>query len=230
MTSVAPAILWLACGFGTASGQEQALPPPAATAQCPGEDYQPQEGDLLFFTYHKLLWNILFRVGHSGPPFHVGIVVRMPEGELRLLEAGSLAPERVHVVDVKPRLQQYKGDVWVRRLSQPLTLEQSHLLTEFALEQVGRRFAKIRVGLEAVSNRTLSVMRYRMCGPPPTDRHSWYCSEMVVAAGIRIGLLPTCFSGPRMLFPHDLFYDCPRSIASCWQSPIQLIFPPCPNH
>ena len=199
--------------------------PPAQAAWCFGPNYAPREGDLIFFTYRKLVWHLIFRMGHSGPPFHVGIVVRMPEGCLKLLEAGSLAPDRVAVVEVGPRLTQYAGDVWVRRLHQPLTCEQSTELTDFALEQVGRRFAKVRVGLEAVSARTLSVVRYRVCGPPPINRRSWYCSEMVVAAGIRIGLLPFSFSGPRMLFPHDLFHDCPRSIAPWWQPPIQLIFP-----
>jgi hypothetical protein len=185
----------------------------------------PQEGDLVFFTYHKMVWHVIFRLGHTGPPFHVGIIVRMPDGELKLLEAGSLAPTHVEVVEIKPRLTQYAGDLWVRRLHHSLTAEQSMILTQFALEQIGRPFAKVRVGLEAASGRTLSVIRYHLCGPPPTDRRAWYCSEMVVAAGIRIGLLPCTFSGPRMLFPRDLFYDCPRSIAPCWLDPFQLIIP-----
>jgi len=202
-----------------------AFGPSNLPARCPGDSYDPQEGDLVCFTYHMILWHLLFRCGHSGPPFHVGIVVRMPDGDLQLLEAGSLSPDNVHVVKIKPRLTQYGGNVWVRRLQHPLTAEQSQLLTEFAVLQIGRRFAKVRVGLEGVSGRTLSVIRYRVCGPPPTNRRSWYCSELVVAAGIRIGLLPCTFSGPRMLFPHDLFYDCRRSLAPMWQSPVQLIFP-----
>ncbi len=159
MLLVAPAVLWLACA--TAPQPEAPALPPARAAWCLGANYVPREGDLIFFTYHKFVWHLIFRMGHSGPPFHVGIVVRMPDGCLKLLEAGSLAPDRVAVVEVGPRLTQYAGDVWVRRLHQPLTCEQSTELTDFALEQVGRRFAKVRVGLEAVS------AAYPQCGALP---------------------------------------------------------------
>src|SRR5271170_2295986 len=126
MTMIPSAVLWFACAMlPTTPGPL----PPAEAGWCLGDDYAPQEGDLVFFTYHKLLWHLLFRIGHTGPPFHVGIIVRLPDGRLNLLEAGSLAPDRVSLVEIKPRLIRYPGDVWFRRLHQPLTAEQSQCLT-----------------------------------------------------------------------------------------------------
>src|SRR2546422_2386173 len=50
--------------------------------------YQPKEGDLIFFDDHSLLWNALFYWAGSGPPLHMGMVVKKADGTLAVLEAG----------------------------------------------------------------------------------------------------------------------------------------------
>jgi len=162
--------------------------------------------DLIFFTFHKILWHFFF-VSVIADLLSRGIVVRMLTAPATL-EAGSLSPDNVHVVEIEPRLTRTM-DVWGARLHHPLTAEQAakvdRVLPSFRLAAVRQD----PLGLEGVSGRTLSVLRYRVFGPPPINRRSWYCSELIICRRDSYRPAPYTFSGPRMLFPHDLFSDCP---------------------
>ncbi len=181
---------------------------------------------MIFFTYYKKLWYFIFKLGHTGPPYHVALVVRTPEGELKLLEAGSLQPTSVQLVDIMPRVIEYQGLVAVRSLHQPPTPQQSQQLTCFTQDQLNKPFAKKRVGLDGICNRNLSLIRYRMNGPAPVERDTYYCSELVTAALIAGGVFPYDLLVPNPPFPQDLYLSCPRSIDPWYCPPVPLICDP----
>lgn len=65
--------------------------PPAAqagTERAPCHPYVPKEGDLIFYDDHNLFWTVLFLWAGTGPPLHVGMVVKKDDGTLAVLEAG----------------------------------------------------------------------------------------------------------------------------------------------
>src|SRR5579885_955865 len=96
------------------------LCPPGGTAHClppgPREVYVPAEGDLIFFTDRSLFWRAVYALAHTGPPYHVGIVVRLPDGHMATLEAAPYTTVHVFLLDALPRLHSHPGAVWVRRL------------------------------------------------------------------------------------------------------------------
>src|SRR6266853_1308890 len=53
------------------------------------EAYVPHEGDILFYDDQNVPWTVLYWLGGTAPPFHVGIVVKRPDGSTAILEAGA---------------------------------------------------------------------------------------------------------------------------------------------
>jgi hypothetical protein len=229
MAAAYSALLLVACSLAPLeSPRFDSIPFPhdPSTPNLLREHYVPREGDMIFFTYYKKIWYIIFKLGHTGPPYHVALVVRTPEGELKLLEAGSLQPTSAMLVDIMPRVVEYQGLVHVRSLCQPITPEQSQILTCFTQEQLGKKFAKVRVGLDGLSNRKLSTLRYCLQGPAPVERDKYYCSELVVSVLIAAGVLPYDFLIPNPPFPRDLYLSCPRPIEPWYCPPVHLICAP----
>src|SRR6516165_12132740 len=72
--------------------------------------YEPQEGDLIFYDDHSKVWTALFKVAGTGPPLHMGIVVRKPGGTLAVLEAGPDDTVWVDLRDLVARLHQFTND------------------------------------------------------------------------------------------------------------------------
>src|SRR6516164_8145396 len=68
--------------------------------------YEPREGDLIFYDDHSKIWTALFKAAGTGPPLHMGIVVRKPGGTLAVLEAGPDDTVWVDLRDLIPRLHQ----------------------------------------------------------------------------------------------------------------------------
>src|SRR5437899_10373331 len=116
------------------------------------EPYAPKEGDLIFYDDHNLFWTALFLWAGTGPPLHVGIVVKKDDGTLAVLEAGPDDTIWVNIQDVGPRLRQfhkdYGGTISIRRCKQDLTPEKSETLTKFAKAQDGKRYAIVRLLLQ----------------------------------------------------------------------------------
>lgn len=54
----------------------------------PAEQYCPKPGDVLLLSDTDFFWTILYRIAMTGKPGHVGVVVRMPDGRIGVLEAG----------------------------------------------------------------------------------------------------------------------------------------------
>jgi hypothetical protein len=199
------------------------LCPPGGTANClppgPREVYVPQEGDLVFFAEHSLFWRTVYALAHTGPPYHVGIVVRLPDGHMATLEAAPYTTIHVFLLDALPRLHSHRGAVWVRRLRVPLSPDQSACLTNFALGQAGKLYALGRMVLEITPLRNHGRLHARLFGRPWVERHSWFCSELAAAAAAHAGLIDPHKVFPNTVYPRDLFLDSPHDFRPCWEEP-----------
>ncbi len=158
------------------------------------EPYVPHEGDLVFYDDHNWVWTALFLWAGTGPPLHVGIVVKKEDGGMAVLEAGPDDTIWVTIQDVGPRLRKfqedYHGTINIRRCKQALSPEKSAALTKFALAQDGKRYAIARLLLQGTRFRNRGPVRELFLARTDLDRSSWICSELVVAAGTVAGLFP----------------------------------------
>src|ERR1019366_5329307 len=98
--------------------------------------YVPREGDLVFYDDRNPAWMVLFAYAGTGPPLHMGMVVKKADGSLAVLEAGPDDSVWVKLLDLDKRLPQFdkdfKGTITIRRCKKELTAEQSKELTKFA--------------------------------------------------------------------------------------------------
>src|SRR6478609_7851609 len=87
--------------------------------------YRPQEGDLVFFDDHHPVWTALFAWAGTGPPLHMGIVVKQAGGKFAILEAGPDDTVWCTLQDLEPRLRQFRkqfdGTITIRRCKKELT-------------------------------------------------------------------------------------------------------------
>jgi hypothetical protein len=182
--------------------------------------YVPHAGDLVLFRTGSFFFRAAYRITVTGPPTHVGIVVVLPDGAAAILESVD-RHTGVRLMSLPGRLQTYPGQVWVRRMRTPLTPEQSAGLTQFAIEQEGKRFASHRLILPAL----LPLLRCRQMARlwPDKDyqsRRSWFCSELVAAACVRIGLFPASRIRPWCTFPLDFYHDDLLDLSEDWEPPL----------
>jgi hypothetical protein len=195
----------------------------------PGREvYEPQPGDLYFGWDSNVVFKTGFILTRAGPPSHVGMMVRLPDGALAILEATT--NERVYGegpgVYLRPvlyRLRTYQGKTWVRKLRCPLTPAQSACLTAFALAQAGKPFARWRsILVPVVSLPCRTKLGQRLCGPAPADRDEWFCSQLLVTAATVIGLLDPCKVKPMCTDPQDMFVDRLLDLSPFWEKPLRL--------
>ena len=113
MFSAVPWLLWAGV-VGAAVGHDDGgsfLYQPAYTTdqvlRAPAEPYQPQPGDLVFCTDHKVFWCVTHSWAGAGHPHHSGIVVARPDGRPAVLEAGPHDTLWIRILDIGPHLQQY---------------------------------------------------------------------------------------------------------------------------
>lgn len=175
----------------------------------PAEPYQPQPGDLVFFTDYTKFWCVTHDWAGAGHPHHSGIVVARPDGRLAALEAGPYDTLRIKILDLGPHFQKYTelGEpVWIRRRKTPLTCEQSEQLTAFALAQEGKRFALIRQGTQLTPFRSRMPWRITFMARPHPNRCSYFCSEIVTEALADTGLIDPETARPAATYPSDLFF------------------------
>jgi len=117
--------------------------------------------------------------------------------------------------------------VWIRRRAVPLTQDESARLTQFALAQDGKWFALQRLGVQLTVFRTRGPLRTRFVGKPHGDRHSYFCSELVMEACVAAGLIDRAIARPSATYPRDLYLDCSLNpyinrtlkLAPCWDPP-----------
>jgi hypothetical protein len=184
------------------------------------EAYLPQPGDIVFYSHDNVRQRVLYALAHTGKPYHVGVVVNLPDGRPGVLEAGPYDLVNVYLMDLLPRLRTHQGSIWIRRRRTPLSPEQSARLSDFALKQTGKRFALFRVMLEITPLRAHGgPVHARLFGSTRVDRPGWFCSELVVAALSVAGVLDPAVIKPNTIFPRDLFCDCPFDLKPCWDEP-----------
>jgi hypothetical protein len=184
--------------------------------------YVPQEGDLVLYDEQSPTWRALYRMVGSDCPDHSGIVVKLPDGRPALLEAG---PDDGHLIglhcgllEAYSRLHEFKGIIYIRRLRQPLTPEQSARLTDFALAQDGKRYALGRLLLQATPIRCRSGWRARVFGRTYLDRGAWLCAELAVAAGTAAGLFDPDIHHANRIYPRDIVYDDVYDLSATWHA------------
>lgn len=174
----------------------------------PAEVYEPQPGDLIFFTDHSPWWYICFWLACTGDPMHAGIVVRLPDGRLAALESGYNDTIWVENIPLDERLHHFEGTVWIRRLAEPITDEQCAKLTEFAMAINKRFFALPRLILQMTPIRCRGPLRTYVLGKPHgLKRKSYFCSESVLEGCVYAGLLDPTNVRPAATYPRDMFFD-----------------------
>jgi hypothetical protein len=186
--------------------------------------YVPREGDLVFYDDHNRAWTALFALAGTGPPLHMGIVVKKPGGALAVLEAGPDDTVWVKVLDVGPRLRQFHrdfhGTVTIRRCKVALTREQSPALTRFAMAQEGKRYAALRLLAQGTALRVRGPLE-PLLGQTHLDRDSWICSELAVAAGTVAGLFDPKVVHSNCTYPRDLVDNRRFDLRAAWEDPAE---------
>ncbi len=204
-----------AAGFLT-----HAVRAPDGTVRPHTESYVPWPGDLVLFDDHKWYWLLLYHMVGSAPPTHSGIVVRLPNGRLALLESGpddgKLVGPYVALLDLESRLRTFDGSLWIRRVKQPLCAARCVRLTEFALAQNGKRYATGRLLLQGTPYRCRNVLTRKLFGRTYQDRISWLCSELVVAAGTAAGLFDPKLHPANAMYPLDMMEDKTFDLSGTW--------------
>jgi len=135
--------------------------------------YTPREGDILLFDDMSPFWTKLYKIAGTAPPFHAGIVFKKTDGSFAVLESGPDDTLHVFLLDIEPRLYDFKGSIQVRQAKRALTKDESETLTNFAYAQEGKRYAMWRLLLQGtyfmLMHRKASAMR---CG-------DFYCKVLI---------------------------------------------------
>jgi len=185
----------------------------------PAECYEPKAGDIVLF-HNAGLKNILFILAGSPHVTHSAIVVARPDGTLAILETpGPAFPSMLS--DIPSRLRMYPGTMWVRRLRVPLTEEQSRCLTAFACSQDNKPYDLPGIAIPHFGS------PYRRFGhgcvtPEQMDPPRWFCSPLVVAAGVAAGLIDPSRVKLRFTDPQDLKSDRHLDLSPCWEKAVHL--------
>jgi len=174
----------------------------------PAEPYVPQAGDIFLATDYRPLLQFGHWLAGAKDLHRSGIVIALPDGSMALAEAGPFEAVEVCISELMPQLCCYtdKEKVWIRRRCVPLTPEQSEKLTDFAIRQCGKRFAKWRMLAQCWPLRSRGHLRTFFIGGPHGDRVSYFCSEFVVEACVAAGVLDPARTRPAATYPCDLFY------------------------
>jgi hypothetical protein len=181
--------------------------------------YEPREGDLVFYDDHSKVWTALFALAGTGPPLHMGIVVRKTDGTLTVLEAGPDDTVWVDLRDLVPRLHQFRrdfdGTITIRRCKAPLNRFQSAALTRFATAQNGKRYAVVRLLAQGTPLRGRGPLE-SLLGKTRIDRDSWICSEISVAGATVAGLVNPNVVHSNVAYPRDLVNNERYDLAGAW--------------
>ena len=173
----------------------------------PAFAYQPQPGDLFVANTHQHVWKLTYRLALSGPPTHSGMVVRMHDGQLALMEAGIGFHLYVELSPLVERLRDYPGDVYVRRRITPLTDVESKRLTEFTHAVYKKRVPPFRFVVQVTPLRSRGPFRTEWLAKPHGIRNTYTCSELAVEAGVAAGIMDAATARPAATYPRDLFFD-----------------------
>src|SRR5207244_11152760 len=110
------------------------------------------------------------------------------------------------ICDLVPQLHQFvndfNGDITIRRCKEPLDRFQSAALTRFAQAQNGKRYAVVRLLAQGTPLRSRGALESWL-GKTQTDRTSWICSEISVAGATVAGLVDADVVHSNVAYPRD---------------------------
>jgi len=174
----------------------------------PLEKYCPQPGDIVLSTTGNRLATLRYALALTWRPTHVGIIVRMNNGELGVLEAGGGDSHETRISSLADRFERITdAGIWIRRIQSPLSSEQSAELTRFANRVNGLPYAKRRQNAQATIFRSRGPLRTFFLGGPRGIRDDYICSEVVLEALVHIGRANPETTRPSATYPRDLFFD-----------------------
>jgi hypothetical protein len=203
----------------------------------PLRKYVPQPGDIYLSTDRSWIINAGHRLAFSGQPNHSGIVIALPDGKPAILEGGPFNGLKVEIVDLHYDLSHHEERTekcWIRARKNPLTKEQSDVLTKWAQAQHGKPFAAGRMLLQLTPFRNRGPLRTYLMGAPNGERDAYFCSELVLETCVHLGLLSAETTRPSATYPEDLFYDKSKNLylnsnftlAEGWHPPARWVGSP----
>lgn len=170
--------------------------------------YEPQAGDLLFFTDDIWYWHVGYKLALTGAPYHCAIVTKLPNGDFATFESGPNDTLKIELCPLRSRLQSYVGIVHVRRRAKPMTEAQVKLLNDFAFGQDGKRYGLLRLGAQITVLRSRGPVRTYFMGKSKGPGHSSFtCSEAVMEALVAAELIDRETARPGATYPRDMFFD-----------------------
>ena len=169
--------------------------------------YTPREGDILLFDDMSPFWTKLYSIAGTAPPFHAGIVFKKTDGTFAVLESGPDDTLHVFLLDIEPRLYDFKGSIQVRQAKRALTKDESETLTNFAYAQEGKRYAMWRLLLQGTYFRHRGGIKEKHLAATYDDRTRWLCAEIVVSAGALVNLLDRDKVKATVTYPLDMVDD-----------------------
>ena len=198
-----------------------AVPPARKGAEPSVVPYLPRAGDLVFFDDRSPVWLPLFALAGTGPPLHMGIVVKKADGKFAILEAGPDDTIWVALLDLGPRLKQFHNDfpagsIAIRRCKTSLTRDKSAALTKFAEAQKGKRYAVLRLLSQGTKFRVRGPLEPLLAGTE-LDRSSWTCAELAVAAGTVVELFDPKQVKANVAYPRDLVNNRQHDLSVIWE-------------
>jgi hypothetical protein len=162
------------------------------------------------------------QIAGTGPPLHMGIVVKLPGNRWSVLEAGPDDGIWVELRDLVPRLHQFTserhGTITIRRARQPLSYERSAALTVFAQRQAGKRYAVAWLLLQGTPFRVRGPLE-PFLARTRLDPPSWICSEISIAAGTVAGLFDPKVVPSNVAYPRDLVDNHRYNLSASWLDP-----------
>lgn len=173
----------------------------------PSTRYLPEPGDVLLLSNTNWVWQAAYFVSGTGSPGHSGLVAKMDDGRIGLLEAGYNEEPWVRFTPLDERLHNYPGTIWVRRRKTPIENEQAQTLTEYGQTINGKRYGVVRLLAQLTPFRTRGPLRTEFVGKPKGIRSSYICSEAVLEGLVLAGLLDAETTRPSATYPKDMFFD-----------------------
>ena len=104
---------------------------------------------------------------------------------------------------LQQRLDDFRGEVYVRRRRTPLSEEESARLTEFALAAYKKPIPPGRFIAQVTPLRKRGPLRTNFVGKPRGPDHGFICSELVVEALVAAGQLDFETARPAATLPRD---------------------------
>ena len=176
------------------------------------ENYEPAVGDVILSVAKEKSVRGFFQVVTGSQTTHVNIIVPHPEdGRAVVLDVNRKVP--VRLVEVKEFLRG-RGEVAVRKRVTSLSEEQKRMMTEFAKDQLGKKYptdknlvSEIYHALPVipeVANKVSDTIQIEWRSHVEKN-DTWFCSQLVVATAQAGGLIDKKVN-PSRIVPADLFH------------------------